>query len=632
MIFINTIEKWEEVFQNGVDAPYCYVLTKNLVFKKQPSIPRLSGSFNGKCNSLTFDYPNHSGFFRLTGGTISNVVVKQGVSGIIAENQGGLTNTKELDLDNPDNNEIIQKVSIVKNCKYIGNVSGIGCSGLIAPVRGTIYNQINIHCCKTIGNVSGSYTSGVIGIYFSTGGKGLVEDCSFKGDVNGYRSSGVVGSNAGSPYINNEEIVIKSGNTIIKRCHAEGNVFGNALEENVESSGVIGTFFGSGKDANGYVEDCWLKGNVYGNWTAGVIGALSASNSGNVHVQRCYAIGLVEADKENNGSSGVIGTQCASSEGTLLVEDCWFKGNVRNYATSGVVGFACGNSGNVTIRRCYMEGNVEGTGNAQNSGASGVIGCQLGQWFGKALVEDCRFKGNISGEFTSGVVGSNPGYIEGNVIIKNCSCNSVINGKSIGGICGNFPSLGEGVTTIENCKFNGKILGDNNGGIVANQSYNWYPEDPNFPGGKVYIKNCSSKCFILGNNSGGIIGSNSRAEITNCCVSGCISGYNNGGICGPEANLPKALFQQECSVKNSKVYSKVCGNSIGGIFGSNSDNPTAENVCLTGIYVNQNGAVIQSGKATLTGKVVAIKPSQAASEGEVVNEDKFFITKNKCKK
>lgn len=612
-IIINSIQKWNETFQDGVEASDSYVLANDLLFNEKPAIPRLSGSFDGKCYSLTFDYQNHSGFFRLTGGTITNVVIKKSTDATIAEYQGGLTNTS-VNLQKP---EIIEKKSVVKNCTFIGNIENSFAekrSGLIASCQSTYYKEYHVSCCKAIGDIEGIGSSGIIGTYFASKGKAFVDKCSFKGNIKGEFNAGIVGS-----FSANDE-----GNLTITNCDGEGEIIsiGGGFTNNSGSSGICGTNFAQSGYAS--IHNCKFRGKINGSNGSGIVGRAggisTSANSYRVIINNCSFEGEIEGNLPDLVNINNVGI-CSQIKGGKIT-NCRFKGKINGSINSGIIGKDSAIEGGVVlVQNCHANGTING------SYSNGIVGQEAARRDGRMIVKNCSFKGKINGLACNGIVGGESSSASSSLIISNCCTIASINGSNNGGICGQNPSEEGGITNINNCTFRGKITGENNGGIVANQA-----NVNNTPIFYLSINNCKVFTNLCAKSSGGIIGSNSKASITNCKVSGCISGENSGGICGIEANKNNVEVLQECNVKNCEVNLKVCGTNVGGIFGSNANNPYAENVCVNGVYTGENGAVVQSGQAVLTGEVVAVKPSQASKDGEVINEDIFFVTKKRCSK
>ena len=607
IVEINSVEKWNTVFQDMTEASKTYVLTNNIIFNEQPNIPRLTGCFNGKCKTLTINYQKHKGFLRLDGGLIKNVKIRLNNNASINDYQGGLTNTIQWNGEKLEPEEIIKEKSVIKNCEFYGNISGNGCGGITAVPYLTVYKNLLVMNCKMEGNIFNFRTSGICSQLTGWKGSATVINCSVKGTVSGRECSGLVGTFSGI-----------DGKIVVKNCSMEGEVLSNNEEEK-ENSGVIGQ-----DTVLDLVEDCFFIGKVSGISNSGVIGNSSVLKQ----IKRCYMKGEVfSKNTSEKNCSGVIGEISGTNPELSIVEDCFFKGNVSGNFTSGVMGQYGGLGKGMIIRRCYMEGCVSNDNPDQSNfgNASGVCGSTFSSALfgrtGNSIIEDCYFKGKLIGFNVAGITGSNSCLNNSKLTIRNCKCEAVIDGDGIGGICGQSPSLENGNTIISNCSFSGKIRGNNNGGIVANQSLN-----QGFTGGITIIDSCSVNACITATNSGGIIGSNSVATITDCSVSGCISGEGSGSICGADTNDVQGETPQRCSVRNCKITTIVKGNKIGGIFGINVNSANAENVCLTGVYTGVNGAIMQSGEVILTGEVKAKKPSQASGNGTVINKSVYFKT------
>ena len=521
---------------------------------------------------------------------------------------------------NPQEPEIIEKKSVVKNCTFIGNIENSfaeGRSGLIASCQSTFYKEYHVSCCKAIGDIEGVGSSGIIGTYFASNGKAFVDKCSFKGNIKGKLNAGIVGS-----FSANDE-----GNLTITNCDGEGEIISISGGVNfiTGSSGICGTNLANSGYAS--IHNCKFRGKINGSNGSGIVGIAgsksSSANSYRVIINNCSFEGEIEGNLPDFVNVNNVGI-CSQIEGGKIT-NCRFKGKINGRLNSGIIGVESAASpiggSIVLVQNCHANGTING------SYSNGIVGQAAARKEGRMIVKNCSFKGKINGLACNGIVGGESSSKSSRLIISNCCTIASINGSNNGGICGQNPSEVGGITNINNCTFRGKITGENNGGIVANQA-----NVNNTPIFYLSINNCKVFTNLCAKSSGGIIGSNSKASITNCKVSGCISGENSGGICGIEANKNNGESQQECNVKNCEVNLKVCGTNVGGIFGSNANIPYAENVCVNGVYTGENGAVVQSGQAVLTGEVVAVKPSQASKDGEVINEDIFFVTKKRCSK
>lgn len=265
----------------------------------------------------------------------------------------------EIDNDGDDASILIgvagasdsQESFTMKNVKVTGSklISDYKRSGaLIAHLRNGIVSN-----CESDTPVSGQQqVGGLIGRVDN----GMITDCSASGDVSAlaYYSGGLIG--------------FVGGETVIKRCHATGNVRGNLSEANyARAGGLIGQIEG-----NATVEQCYATGNVIGglekgHMAGGLIAVIGADDI-TVNILQCYATGNVSLPHGESGNwahaGGLLGTVAGSGKGAapvVTIENCYSTGSVevRRYS-GGFVGSIFSKPGVLKIKNCYTTSDISG--------------------------------------------------------------------------------------------------------------------------------------------------------------------------------------------------------------------------------------------------------------------------------
>ena len=273
----------------------------------------------------------------------------------------------EIDNDGDDASILIgvagasdsQESFTMKNVKVTGSklISDYKRSGvLIAHLRNGIVEK-----CESDAPVSGQQqVGGLIGRVDN----GMITDCSASGEVSAlaYYSGGLIG------YV--------GGDTVIKRCHATGNVRGNQSEANyARAGGLIGQIEG-----NATIEQCYSTGNVVGglekgHMAGGLIGVIGADDI-TVNILKCYATGNVSLPHGESGNwahaGGLLGTVAGSGKGSapvVSIENCYCTGSVevRRYS-GGFVGSIYSKPGVIRIKNCYTTSDISGIVLAERCG------------------------------------------------------------------------------------------------------------------------------------------------------------------------------------------------------------------------------------------------------------------------
>jgi hypothetical protein len=211
------------------------------------------------------------------------------------------------------------------------------------------------------GSVSGTghYIGSLVGE-----NRGIVSNCYFVGDVNGYCDvGGLVGSNFGGT---------------VSNCYSTSS----------DVSGVyaVGGLVGSNANVGG-VSSCYSTSNVNGvRWIGGLVG----SNQQKSIISNCYSRGSVRG---SDSVGGLVGTNFAFSN----VSNCYSTGDVSgDTAIGGLAGFNHGNASN-----CYSTGDVSGTAD--------YVGGLLGGNGNTSNVWNCYSTGDVNGlgDYVGGLLGRN---------------------------------------------------------------------------------------------------------------------------------------------------------------------------------------------------------------------------------
>jgi len=196
---------------------------------------------------------------------------------------------------------------------------------------------------------------------------------------------------------------------------------------------------------NGKVQNCYVTGNVIGNYDVG--GLIGLNDYGTV--QNCFAAGNVSGNRyvgalvgRNNHGTVQNCSASGTSYGKVIPNSSEIGTDTGGDSTGGLMGY---NEG--MVHNCSATGTITGgddvgglvgenRGAIQNSSAIGTItgGHGVGGLVGEneGTVQNCSATGNISGvQFIGGLVGKNEGTL------RNCSTMGNISGYwDIGGLMG----------------------------------------------------------------------------------------------------------------------------------------------------------------------------------------------------
>ena len=393
-------------------------------------------------------------------------------------------------------------------------IIGLNAGGIVGIGDGTITHCYSTGTVRSQGD--GSAAGGIIG---SSNGVLILTYCYATGDIRGFRSGGLIGSERGSMLT-------------IEDCYTTGRVASRKINDRFSDTagGLIGITFISTSVVTvtrsfssatisaeelaggligigiGTLTDCYATGDIstdFGN-AAGLVGSYTGT------VTNCYATGNVSS---NNGSvAGLIGTLAV---GSALI-NCYATGNVSSLIelAGGLVAFV--NDG--TLTDCYATGNVR----TNTEHAGGLVGESR-----TLRLTNCYATGDINtvgANSTGGLVG-----LSINGMITDCYATGNVTSVSDNGETNTGGLVGKGSGTIENCYSTGGLDGtdsiiSNVGGILG------------FGAGT--ITNCyRTGTSINGANVGGIVGnSNGTLTLTNCLVTGTLNSgrtpATRGGLAG----------------------------------------------------------------------------------------------------
>ena len=352
---------------------------------------------------------------------------------------------------------------LIEKCSFSGEVTGVSPFG---------------HGTATSNEASGTITITVVdnafgGIVGWNNGS-TVRDCSNSGEVNGDDfAGGIVGdsSNGGS----------------IENCTNTGKVTGASML----NGGITGRL------AEGAISGCKNSGAVTGgDFTGGIAGAADKYST----FSGCENLtGAAVTGGEYTG--GVVGiANCA-------ITDCSNSGSVSgSYGVGGVVGWTIKD-----VLNCHNKSGATVTGTRGDGRTGGVAGNAYG------IIENCSNAGTVNG---TDYVGGIAGYIK--TTVKNSSNTGTVSGDaSVGGVVGSA----ESTSVVTGCTNGGKVTGKTyTGGVVGIAL--------------CVVRNCSglSLASVTGTETytGGVVGylaGNGKAELIS--NSGKVEGVKYvGGLIG----------------------------------------------------------------------------------------------------
>lgn len=199
----------------------------------------------------------------------------------------------------------IDRNSSVIDCTNNGNIKGTNVGGIAGSSDGSIAH------CQNNGSINGNRTSGGIAGFSN----GALSECKNSGTVASVMGAagGIVGSGMGKT---------------ISRCENVGNISTQATDQlyDCPAAGIIGY---AEADGFQYVEYCINRGNITGETTAGIVGALRPVGWYIREIRECINYGTVSG---LHWSGGVI----AYNDASMVILGCMNKGNISAIDIKGV--------------------------------------------------------------------------------------------------------------------------------------------------------------------------------------------------------------------------------------------------------------------------------------------------------
>ena len=235
----------------------------------------------------------------------------------------------------------------------------------------------------------------------------------YKGTIS---NTGVINSTINSTATSYSQIGLLAGNVFngnVTNCFSEGKVTANGRR----IGGLVGLF---SDGSNMY--DSYSRSTVSGGERVGVlVGHLHCSN-----IYNSFAEGIASGVTDSKSSVALI---AGNYQGSNTIENCYAVGTVNgSYSIGGIVGSIIGNTDILTLRNCYSDVEISGTG--------GDLGYVIGHCYAADLTldnvqytatsNDINVMGslgttNVTGECTSVTSsplsgGGSSGYTNGNGI------------------------------------------------------------------------------------------------------------------------------------------------------------------------------------------------------------------------
>lgn len=122
-------------------------------------------------------------------------------------------------------------------------------------------------------------------------------------------------------------------------------------------SGFICCAYFSRNAQDNVISNCFSKGVISRDFSAGIVGSYAASNSGNLTIINCYSLGKIKPL-----SSGIIGQRAGQDYGTVTISNCYSTWPLNNFfnnhwSTGGILGKEPGfNGGTINVSNCYFNG------------------------------------------------------------------------------------------------------------------------------------------------------------------------------------------------------------------------------------------------------------------------------------
>lgn len=430
-------------------------------------------------------------------------------------------------------------------------LTNVDISGLSYAAGIVGYNEGNVQNCHVTGTISSTWWVG--GIVGDNDPPGIVQDCTFVGDVTGTDDyvGGIIGRNDETIVNCSAEGSVSGAGSVGGLAGFSGGTFGSASDSRANSE-VVGTddYVGGliGR-ATRPITNCVAVGNVTG--SAIWIGGLAGSSTNTVTDSYTY----VNVSAVGAGFPQQVGGLIGSNSG--VVTDCTAAGIVNNSVgdyTGGLFG-----ANHAAVSNCTSSSDVIGVD--QVGGFAG--------WNSGGPIDNCSFTGTVDAENQAGgFIGHHDDPSE----IVDCFVTAELNLRNVvGGLIG-WAEAGSG--DIRNCYFIGNLTSSSGwvGGLV----------------GQAYSGHSIDNCFAMGNvtsssgRTGGLIGAN-QGFVNESYFSGYVRAYNNvGGLIGQNFGTVNRSYATGTVEGTNSPADTICG----GFAGQNAGNGNITNCYSTANVVS----------------------------------------------
>lgn len=353
------------------------------------------GTFDGnskKVSNLTRPLFNYTG----DGSTVKSVTVSGDYSTYAKNNSllGGLvTEMSGGTIDSCISSIAVDYSTKTESSSYGRTVVG-GIAGKVT--RGVIKN------CTNKGDItsntdSGNSTGGIIGEIDSSNYSVTINECSNEAFISGSGSSGASNNGTGgiAGYADGTNSIVIENSKNIKQVKGDGNV---------------GGILGHSRSSNILIKNCFnnaneLEINALGANCGGIVGY----NSEGCEINSCYNSSPVKGESSVGGISGY--------NYSGVIKNCFNTGNVtsNNFSAGGISGYWRISSTN-GIYNCYNSANVKS--NAPDYGyVGGIVGQTACDTSSSLNIINCLNTGNISTDATAKKVGGIVGNLSSSAII-----------------------------------------------------------------------------------------------------------------------------------------------------------------------------------------------------------------------
>lgn len=353
------------------------------------------GTFDGNSktvSNLTRPLFNYTG----DGSTVKSVTVSGDYSTYAVNNSllGGLvTEMTGGTIDSCISSIAVDYSTKTESSSYGRTVVG-GIAGKVT--RGVIKN------CTNKGDItsntdSGNSTGGIIGEIDSSNYSVTINECSNEAFISGSGSSGASNNGTGgiAGYANGTNSIVIENSKNIKQIKGDGNV---------------GGILGHSRSSNILIKNCFnnaneLEINALGANCGGIVGY----NSEGCEINSCYNSSPVKGESSVGGISGY--------NYSGVIKNCFNTGNVtsNNFSAGGISGYWRISSTN-GIYNCYNSANVKS--NAPDYGyVGGIVGQTACDTSSSLNIINCLNTGNISTDATAKKVGGIVGNLSSSAII-----------------------------------------------------------------------------------------------------------------------------------------------------------------------------------------------------------------------